>query len=201
MKLRVVCDASAKSSKGRSLNDILLPGPSLYSHLTTVLQQFRLYDIAFSADISRMFREVALHSEDRDLHRYVVRNSQNELEDWRMTRVTFGVTLSPFLATAFLRQVAKDHFEDNFIATLVPTKFYVDYFLHGTNSIEEAQAVRKDIKALLAKAQMKLRKWRTNSPELRAIIPSELLETEPLYVSSSSISSFPKTLGVHWDTD
>ena len=48
---------------------------------------------------------------------------------------------------------------------------------------------------------MKLGKWRTNSPELRDTIPSELLETEPLYVSSSSISSFPKTLGVHWDTD
>ena len=158
MKLRVVCDASAKSSNGRSLNDILLPGPSLYPRLTTVLQQFRLYDIAFSADISRMFREVALHSEDRDLHQYMVRNSQNELEDWRMTRVTFGVTSSPFLATAVLRQVAKDHSEDHFTATLVPTKFYVDDFLHRTNSIEEAQAVRKDINALLAKAQMKLRK-------------------------------------------
>ena len=105
-----------------------------------------------------MFREVALHSEDRDLHRYVVRNSQNELEDWRMNRVTFGVTSSPFLATAVLRLVGKDHSEDHFTATLVPTKFYVDDFFHGSNSIEEVQAVRKDINALLAKAQMKLGK-------------------------------------------
>ena len=64
-KLRVVCDASAKTAGGPSLNDTLIPGPSLYPRLTTVLQKFRLYDVVYSADISRMFREVALHPDDK----------------------------------------------------------------------------------------------------------------------------------------
>ena len=72
-KQRVVCDASAKTTSGQSLNDILLSGPSLYPRLTTILQRFRLFDIAYSADISRMLREVSLHLDDRDLHRYLVR--------------------------------------------------------------------------------------------------------------------------------
>ena len=39
-KLRAVFDASAKSSTGVSLNDLLLSGPNLYPKLTTVLHRF-----------------------------------------------------------------------------------------------------------------------------------------------------------------
>ncbi len=118
-KLRVVSDASAKSSTGISLNDTLITGPSLYPELTTVLNKFRLWDIAYSADISKMFREILLHPAERDYHRYLVRNSVGEIEDWRMKRLTFGVSSSPFLATAALRRITQDHSEENFTAPLV----------------------------------------------------------------------------------
>ena len=52
-KLRVVYDASAKSSTGSSLNDTLLPGPNLYPLLTAVILQFRAPRFAMSADISK----------------------------------------------------------------------------------------------------------------------------------------------------
>ena len=51
-KLRAVFDASASSSSGTSLNDLLLTGPNLYPLLTTILTKFRFHRIAFSADIS-----------------------------------------------------------------------------------------------------------------------------------------------------
>ncbi len=54
-KLRAVFDASANSSSGTSLNDLLLTGPNLYPLLTTILVKFRLHRIAFSADISKCF--------------------------------------------------------------------------------------------------------------------------------------------------
>ena len=108
-KLRVVFDASAKSATGISLNDTLLPGPSLYPLLSTVLTKFRQHRVGLSADISKMFREVGLHSSERDYHRFLLRNCQGNIQDWRMTRLTFGVTSSPFLATQVLRQVAQDH--------------------------------------------------------------------------------------------
>ena len=67
-QLRVVFDASAKSSTGHSLNDLLLPGPTLYPLLTSVLIRFRQHAIGLSSDITKMFREVSLHQTERDLH-------------------------------------------------------------------------------------------------------------------------------------
>lgn len=49
-KLRVVFDASARSSTGKSLNDTLLPGPALHPLLPSVLTSFRSFEVAFSAD-------------------------------------------------------------------------------------------------------------------------------------------------------
>ena len=43
-------------------------------------------------DISEIFREVSLHLEDRDIHCYVMKNEEGLVQDWRMNRVTFGVT-------------------------------------------------------------------------------------------------------------
>ena len=106
-KVRVVCDASAKTTSGQSFDDILLSSPSLYPRLTTILQRFRLFDIAYSADVSRMFRVVSLHPDDRDLHRYLVRGDGGELKDWRMKRVTFGVTSSPFSVDILLKTTLK----------------------------------------------------------------------------------------------
>ena len=40
-KLRVVFDASAKTTSGFSLNDQLLAGPSLYPNLSTIISKFR----------------------------------------------------------------------------------------------------------------------------------------------------------------
>ena len=70
-KLRVVFDASAKTTSGFTLNDILLPGPGLYPLLTDVVLAFRTHVIGMSADISKMFREVELYQDDRDLHHFL----------------------------------------------------------------------------------------------------------------------------------
>ena len=124
-KLRVVFDASAKTSSGNSLNNILLRGPTQYPLISTVLIKFRQHLIGMSSDISKMFREIGFHEDDRDLHRFVRRIPQTGLlKDWRMTRVTFGVVCSPFLATQVLRQVASDYrqqFSD--AASIIETTF------------------------------------------------------------------------------
>jgi len=67
--LRVVFDASAKTTSGISLKDAVLPGPNLYLLLTEVIIRFRLHPIGLSEDISKMFCEINLDARDRDLHR------------------------------------------------------------------------------------------------------------------------------------
>ena len=83
-KVRVVFDASAKSSTDVSLNNLLLVGPTVHSPLLDALLRFRLYRVTLIADVSSMYRAVRLCELDKDLHRFV----------W-MTCVTFG---SPFAA-------------------------------------------------------------------------------------------------------
>ena len=75
-KIRAVFDASAKSSTGVSLNDTLLVGPTIHPPLIDVLIRFRFHRIALTADVSRMYRAVALDKPDQDLHHFVWRNNQ-----------------------------------------------------------------------------------------------------------------------------
>ena len=74
-KVRVVFDASAKSSTGVSLNDLLLVGPTVHPTLVDVLLRFRLYRVSLIVDVSRMYRAVQLEERDKDLHRFVWRES------------------------------------------------------------------------------------------------------------------------------
>ncbi len=76
-KLRVVFDASAKSSNGVSLNDTLLVGPTTHPPLIDVLLKFRTHRVALTTDVSKMYRAVELTLPDRDLHRFVWRNNPN----------------------------------------------------------------------------------------------------------------------------
>ncbi len=191
-KLRAVFDASAKTTNGVVLNDILLPGPNLYPVLLDALIRFRKYAIGISADISKMFREILLHPSERDLHRFVVKMENDELVDCRMKRLTFGVTSSPFLATKVLYCSSHPN-----AARAIEKDFYVDDFLAGADTVEEAWALHVELCDLLSKAGMTLRKWRTNSKYMRLKIPKELSETSPLTLTTPKQA--PKALGIHWD--
>ena len=109
-KVRAVFDASAKTSSGSSLNDTLETRPNLYPLLADVLIRFRNHRIGLSADISKMFREILLHPEDRDLHRFMMKDGKGQLQDYRMKRLTFGVKSSPYIATQVIQHLAETRF-------------------------------------------------------------------------------------------
>ena len=75
-KCRIVFDASAREGDGVSLNDCVLPGPALQPNLASVLIRFRTNRIGLIADIEKMFLQVKLAPEDRDVHRYLWRYLQ-----------------------------------------------------------------------------------------------------------------------------
>lgn len=94
-KVRAVFDASAKSSTGVSLNDVLLVGPTIHPSLVDVLLRYRFHRIALTADVSKMYRAIELTQSDKDLHRFIWRGTPEEPpQDYCMTRVTFGVSSS-----------------------------------------------------------------------------------------------------------
>ena len=199
-KLRVVFDATAKSKSGASLNDTLLPGPSLYPLLSSILTKFRLPLIGMSANISKMFREVGLQEGERDYHRFLLRNQAGDIQDWRITRLTIGVTSSPYLATQVLKQVANDHRNDfHRAARIVENVFYVDDCLTGADTLEEAVEIRQELNDMLSRAQMTLRKWRSSSKQLLQTIPHDIKESGDLHISTS-LTECSKALGFYWNT-
>ncbi len=201
-KVRAVFDASARSSNSISLNDTLLPGPNLYPPLPDVLTRFRRHNIGMTADVSKMFREILLNPEEKDLHRFLMRATNVSILDCRMNRLTFGVKSSPFLATQVLHTLANLYSSSHpAAADAILSAFYVDDLLSGARSVEEAEGLRAQLCDLLAQAGMVLRKWRTNSKELKAKIPPQLLETDSSPVSITPPCQAPKALGIHWDVD
>lgn len=56
--LRVVFDASATSSSGKSLNDLLHVGPKLETNITDLLHRSRFNQYIFTADICKMNRQI-----------------------------------------------------------------------------------------------------------------------------------------------
>ncbi len=199
-KVWAVFDASARSSTGASLNDTLSPGPSLYPPLFDVLIRFRQHRVGLSADISKMFREILLNPEVRDLHRFLVRSPTGAILDCRMERLTFGVSCSPFLATQVLHTLANLYTSSHPRASAaILSNFYVDDFLSGSHDVESADELRRELCDLLAQAGMVLRKWRSNSSELRARVPDHLLENDATTIALQPPHQAPKALGVHWD--
>ena len=75
-KFRVVFDASAKSDSGVSLNDSPMLGLELQKDLFGILFRFRFLQVALSADIANMYRQVQLDDEDLEFHRVWSKHTQ-----------------------------------------------------------------------------------------------------------------------------
>lgn len=82
-KLRVVFDASAKSSSGASLNDILCVGPKLQNDISELLLTCRLYKYIFIADIVKMYRQIKVRDEDCVFQHILWRDSpEQEIQEY-----------------------------------------------------------------------------------------------------------------------
>ena len=99
-KLRVVFDASSKSPNGNSLHECLLLGPRLQDDVFDFLIRFCLHQFALSADVAKMYRQLASDESDRDFHRILRRDYvTDEIRELRITRVTYGVASSSYHST------------------------------------------------------------------------------------------------------
>ena len=99
-----------------------------------------------------------------------------------------------------LQQIATD-FGANLpdAARLVLDSFYVDDFIAGADSIQEATFLQQQLQLLLQKGGFTLRKWRSNSPEVLKVIPIHLQEESSVQEIPNPVD-FHKTLGIHWDS-
>lgn len=113
-KLRVVFDASSKTSSKISLNENLHKGPRLQQDLSNILLRWRTHKIAFMADIMKMYRFIKINQEDYKYQRILWRFSPKKaISEYELTTVTYGTTSAPYLAVRTLQQLALDE-QDNY---------------------------------------------------------------------------------------
>lgn len=127
-KHRVVFNCSF-TFQGQTLNDQLLPGPTLGPSLIGVLLRFRQHRVAMSGDIKGMFQQVRLLPEDEPLLRFLWRdmkcNEKPTVYEWQV--LCFGTTCSPCCAIYAVQKHVQDHCEGNEdVVETVLESFYVD---------------------------------------------------------------------------
>ena len=114
----------------------------------------------------------SVQEKDRDSLRFLwirdPRSEEPEVVVFRFTRVVFGVNCSPFLLNATIDhhmrqyQDADPQFVDKFLSSI-----YVDDVSLGSDSVDSTYQLYLKSKTRLAEAGFKLRKFVTNSDELR----------------------------------
>jgi hypothetical protein len=200
-KWRIVFDASSHEKDAPSLNDTLEMGPNLLPELFVILLRFRLGPRAIVGDIRQAFLQLQLEDKDRDLTRFfwfrTIRdgeghyNTLDEVVCYRFTRLPFGLTCSPFLLSAAIRELATKY-EDDFplASTLVDRNTFMDDFAAGAEDDNDVITIYYQLAALMRQFSFQMGKWASNSEPLRDIRRSSCTETKDV----------TQVLGVNWDT-
>ncbi|XP_025991335.2 uncharacterized protein LOC113003954 [Solenopsis invicta] len=197
IKIRVVFDASSKTSNGQSLNDKLQAGPHLQNEMFDILLRFRTHQFVFSADIEAMYRQILVTERDRHLQRILWRSESTQpMQAYSLNTVTYGTTAAPFLAIRCLRELAQQ--EDDLLeaANVVRHDFYMDDVLSGAATEEKAIQLRKEVTEVLKKGQFRLRKWRANHKKILEDIKEEDENDKFLKLDKEGAL---KILGLLWD--
>ncbi|XP_050315538.1 uncharacterized protein LOC126750080 [Anthonomus grandis grandis] len=196
-KLRVVFDASMKSSAGISLNDTLYAGPKLHSDIATVLLHFRLNKFCLIADIRKMFLQILVRKGDRRFQRILWRfNREDFVQEYELNTVVFGVTSSPYLANRTIQQLAMDEKESFPIASEILLKnIFVDDILSGCQTLDMAIKIKGELTNLLKRGGFDLRKWASNCPDILSGTPIE--HQQPISFDTEEPSCL-KVLGLQW---
>ena len=141
---------------------------------------FRAIAFVITADIKQMYRQILLVREHWDYQGILWRfDSKEELRDYRLNTVTYGVSSAPFLALRTLTQLAKIG-ENQFplAARALLEHTYVVDIISGTNSIEETQQLKAALEQLLETGGFKLHKWCSNNSLTLSVRETDIFTDE-----------------------
>lgn len=191
--MRIVHNASQKTSNGKSLNEQLAIGRIDQDDLTTLLIRFRMWRYAFTADVEKMYKQILVNENQLDLQRFIYRFSPNEhFKDYRLKTVIFGMANAPYLAIRVVRELAERVREKYPIASsIILSSMYVDDVISGCNTVGELCEAYDQLKSTFNSASFNLRKWSSNSSEFLNHIPEIDRETK-------TTNANVKALGINW---
>jgi len=194
-KIRVVFDASAETTNGLSLNDMLMIGPTIQPKIFAHLLRFRTYNYVLTADIEKMYCQILIHEDDRQYQKILWRINE-KIETLQLNTLTFGVSSSPYLAIRTIHKLADDEYHVYpRAARILKTHLYVDDLLTGAETIEDARAIRDEIIALLSRGGFTIRQWASNDERIVKDLSTGALHANFVLEMDRSL----KTLGIIWN--
>ncbi|XP_061719632.1 uncharacterized protein LOC133526844 isoform X2 [Cydia pomonella] len=198
-KLRCVFDASMRTNKKVSLNDMLLNGPVVQRDLFDILILFRADKLFFICDIKSMFRCVNLNPAQRSLQNILWRESKNnDIRCIQLNTVTYGMKPSSWLATKCLSDLAeRNEHSMPLAASAIRNNTYVDDILVSCSSEQELVQTQSQLVNMLNLGSFHLHKWASN-----CMLVLESVPKESHYLGEVDLQkdhAFVKTLGIHLD--
>lgn len=199
-KLRVVFDASRKTTTGKSLNDMLIVGPTIQSDIVTIIINWRFHRIAFIADVQKMYLQVKVDQRDIDMQRILWRADPTKpIEDFALNRLTLGTSCAPFIAIRAVHQLAEDEkskYPD--AATVMINDSYVDDVISGGDDLPIVQKLQRELSHMMSAGGFELKKWASNVNEVLEQVPESDREVKlPVELNANDCI---KALGIAWST-
>lgn len=196
-KLRVVFNASSKTSNGNSLNDCMLVGPKLHQELFDIVLRWRMWKYVCCADIEKMFRQISVAPQDTPYQCILWKPpGSDQVQIFRLTTVTYGTASAPYLSMRVLQQLARDEAErfPNASPVLLRDTF-VDDVVFGADTKQQCRVIRDELIGMLKSGGFPLRKWESNTEDLLSDLPVSLRARDPEKEFDDDSS---KILGIHW---
>ena len=185
-KLRIVYDASARSAGLLSLNDALEKGPNLLPLLWGILLRFRVGHIAVVGDLEKAFLQIKLCDKERNVCCFLWKPPNGHTVTYRLTRVFFGATSSPFLLQVVLKHHLESETVEGDIAHTLLRNLYVDDTVNSVDTESEAEEFWSKSVQIFQRGGFNLRKLQTNTKTLQPFSKDE---------------SVHKVLGISWNVE
>ncbi|XP_077531270.1 uncharacterized protein LOC144143379 [Haemaphysalis longicornis] len=154
-------------------------------------------------NIKQAYRQLLIRPEDRDALRFLWAerlptrdNPASPIVTWRMTRIQFGASSSPFLLAATVRhrlQVCREQYTET--VALLERAFYVDDLIIVVPSVETAIQVYEEARKIFSEGGMEIQKWASSSEEL-----GHQFERDNVVIENEAGDAIMmKVLGVAWE--
>ena len=185
--LRICMNSSMKQPApvSKSLNDLLMKGPSALANIYTVSLGFREFKYALTKDLSKFYNcvladSVAQHTR-RIVWRYGDENRQPTI--YITTTVNFGDKPAGCIAIAAVRETAgmvKDEYPE--ASWFICNRTYVDDCTAGANTEDKLEQLSADLEEVVQRGGFKFKDTKKSGDSLIDGIPA-------------------KILGMQWDTE
>lgn len=172
VKYRLVFDGSFLFNQ-TSINAQLLPGPNKLAKLVYILLRFRRHPYVLGGDIKAMYMKIRVPKAYSEVLKMWYRHpSSGQLLVLKGTRHLFGLTSSPFIATATVQHHMFSVVKDPDLQQLVKEDTMVDDYLKSSDDPQFLTLLKKAEEAFL-RMDMKVHKYSSNYPPLLDGVPEQ----------------------------